>query len=195
MKNSIFLVGGILLLLGVTSCSTTRTIATWESEGLAPTQYKKMVVYVSASTLATRATIERTLAKQFSKKNLESVAASDRLPTLVIDTFYISQIQSQLGSQNADLFLYVNLGGITLTKVTEAGEVSPHTGFKTGGGSYIQTTTRIENRLYNAVKGTLIMSVDTESDAGPNHDIEDVAQDLAAELITKFKKKAIHFPK
>jgi hypothetical protein len=195
MKNSPLFLCILLLLIGVTSCSTTRTIATWESEGLTPTAYKKMVVYVSASTLATRSTIERTLAKQFSKKNVETVAASDKLPNLVIDTFYISEIQSALGSQNADLFLYVNLGGITLTQVTEEGGVSSHTGFKTGGGTYVKTLTRIENRLYHAVKGKLLMSVDTESDAGPQDDVEDVAQDLASELISKFKKKAIVFPK
>lgn len=192
----------LLLLLTITlslsSCSTTRTLATWEREGLAPKQYSKLIVYVSASTLATRSTIERTLAKQFTKKKLEAVAASDRIPDLLIDTFFMSTIQSSLASQNADLFLFINLGGITLTKVTQ------HTDFSKGGnvgtgmgtsGSYLKTLTRIENRLYDAVKGTLLMSVDTESDAGPNDNIEDVSEDLAAELISQFRKKAIFFPK
>ncbi len=177
----------------LSSCSGTRTLGTWEKDGLTPNKYSKIVVYTTAPTMASRSALERSVATNFAKKKMEAVAASDKAKDLVIDnTSSITAAQSLLRSQGADLLLVITIGSSSSGSSTVTNNNAVNDGILSNDTKTIHTTlTRIESKLFSVESGELLMTVDTEFNDNAKYDYEDMAGELGSELVSKFKNKAI----
>lgn len=177
----------------LSSCSGTRTLGTWEKDGLTPNKYSKMVVYTTAPTMASRSVLERSVAANFANKKMEAVAASDKTKDLVIDnSTSIAAAQSLLRSQGADLFLVITVGSSSTGSMTVKDYTAVNGGVNSNNTKTVPTTlTRIESKLFSVESGELLMSVDTEFDDKGKDDYEDMGSELGSELVSNFKNKAI----
>lgn len=181
----------LLLLLSLSSCISTRTVATWEKEDIGPVNYTKLLVFCNASTFAARSVFERRIAKEFTAAGLTSVTASDKLPNLTVDSLKTpGSIVTSASAVGADALLYVTIGG-----TTEAIVSNTSTGLldnKVSTSNQRTSSTKIESKLIDAKNGVLIMSVDTETNANADlTDTEDLAGSLARELKSQLGDAAI----
>jgi hypothetical protein len=195
MKQAHIIVVLLIFIFSVSSCISTRTLATWEKEDVKPTQYKKLFVYCDAPTFATHSVVERSVAKEFSSAGLSSVTASDKLPNFTKDSIKNpTSLISASASVDADVVLHITMGGSSESIVSNTS-----TGLldnKVSTSNTRVTYTKSENKLLEAKTGTLIMSVDTETNANADlTDIEDMANSLAKELRSQLGKVAIVFSK
>lgn len=199
MYKTLIFVLGLFAIASLSSCVSTRTLATWEKEDIKPTEYTKLLVYCSAPTFATRSTIERIVAKDFTAQGLPAVAASDKLPEFRIDSVTSSKsLSTALSSIAPDVILHINVGG-TAESVSTSSTTSMFNKPAGTFGNPANTTyervslTKIENKLIDVKTGDLLMSVDTESSAAQMANIKDVAGSLSGELLSHFDGVAIKF--
>lgn len=193
MKKVVVLLSLFTFVLSLNSCVSTKTVATWEKEEIQPVQYKKLLVYCDAPSFASRSVVERKVAKEFTSYGLSSVTASDKLPKFSIDS--VKNVQSLISSSaslGVDVFLHITLGGTSESIVSNTSTNMLDN--KVSTSNYRVAYTKVENKLIDAKTGTLVMSIDTETNAHADvTNVEDVAGSLARELHSQLDGVAITF--
>jgi hypothetical protein len=193
----------LLLLVGtstlISSCTTTNTIATWEKPGLEPREYSKLFVYVNASTIPKKSTLEFAIAQQFANAFLESVTATNVAPALVIDsTITFPNLRVIMDSIRADLLLIVDyekkdrpLAVSTSTTVdvsVSTDEWTPsHSSSSTNSGPTAGALA--VSKLFD--KNGLLMIVETGSEVSDHANLRDVGKEIGKTLIREFDQHAI----
>lgn len=192
----------VVVYAGVlSSCHSTKTIATWEKEGLKPKVYSKMVVYCNAPTIATRATIEKTIASYFTYQGMKSVSAVDKLPNFKRDSLgKLPPMRDALDPISADLLLVISQGNSREFLETNSA-TGVYSGNANGSGSFygvyqdVVSYSKMEHLLYNALTNELLMAVDTETDVVVGDHIEDMSTKLAKSLVREMDGRALFFVK
>ncbi len=185
----------------LSSCHSTKTIATWEKEGLKPKVYSKMVVYCNAPTIATRSTIEKTIASYFTYSGMKSVSAVDKLPNFMKDSSgKLPPMRDALVPISADLLLVISQGNAREFLETNSA-VAAHSPAANGSSSFygfnqdVVSYSKMEHLLYDALTNELLMAIDTETDVAVGDHIGDMSTLLAKCLVREMDGRALFFVK
>jgi hypothetical protein len=183
----------------LSSCHSTKTVATWEKEGLKPKVYSKMVVYCNAPTIATRATIEKTIASYFTYEGMKSVSAVDKLPNFKRDSLgKLPPMRDALDPISADLLLVISQGNSReFLETNSAVRMYPGNLNSSlyGVSESVVSYSKMEHLLYNALTNELLMAVDTETDVVVGDHIGDMSILLAKSLVREMDGRALFFVK
>ena len=183
----------VFLANALTGCQTTKTIAWWEKKGLEPKTYSRMLIYVNASSLPKKATLEYAVGEAFTMHGIEVMTASDALPAMIIDsTTDLRSLRSQLDSIKADVLLQIDYDKIT--KTTTNVSVNFNYGWYGTPGMWDQGTQEgsvAVNKLIDPADGSVLMIVETGRDIYEHASMSDVGFGLGRELVRQFKDRAI----